>query len=66
MACYEGTNITGGKTVKDAKMQLIDALIAFYGPRESSSFDSQPESKRAGERLNLTGYFFAVKILVFG
>ena len=25
--CYEGTNITGKKVVKDAKMQLNDALI---------------------------------------
>ena len=43
-----------------------EALIAFYGPRETSSSDSQPESKRAGEKLILTGYFLAVKILVFG
>ncbi len=27
--CYEGTNITGKKAVKDAKTQLNDALIAF-------------------------------------
>jgi len=25
--CYEGTNITGEKVVKDANMQLNDALI---------------------------------------
>ncbi len=25
--CYEGTNITGEKAVKDAKTQLNDALI---------------------------------------
>ncbi len=29
MNCYEGTNITGEKAVKDATTQLIDALIAF-------------------------------------
>ncbi len=30
MASYEGTNITEEKAVKDAKMQLNDALIESY------------------------------------
>jgi len=29
LACYESTNITGEKVVKDARTQLNDALIAF-------------------------------------
>ncbi len=28
--CYEDTNITGEKAVKDAKTQLIDALIETH------------------------------------
>ncbi len=28
--CYEGTNITGERVVKDAKTQLNDALIESY------------------------------------
>ncbi len=33
--CYEGTNIIREKAVKDAKMQLNDALIASYSGRNS-------------------------------
>ncbi len=28
--CYEGTNITGEKVVKDTETQLNDALIEFH------------------------------------
>ena len=34
MYCYEGTNITGEKAVKDARTQLNDALIESYGSLE--------------------------------
>ncbi len=30
LSCYEGTNITGERAVKDAKMQLNDDLIESY------------------------------------
>jgi len=33
---YQGTNITGKKAVKDAKMQLNDALIEPYRAEKGS------------------------------